>query len=337
MQENINLQPYNTMGIEAHARYFLELRETAELQVFLEKKTFWEEEILILGGGSNLLFTKDFSGLVLKNAILGIEKLREDSENVWLRVGAGENWHHFVKYCVENNWGGVENLSLIFGTVGAAPIQNIGAYGVEVKEVIEQVEAFDIHTGKILFFGQNECEFGYRDSIFKRHLKNKVIISHVVFRLAKNPVFRLSYGAIQEILDKKGITKPTIQTISQVVIEIRQSKLPDPAILGNAGSFFKNPEIPNSHSQKLKINFPNIPAYPSEKPEKVKIAAGWLIEQCDWKGKKVGNTGSHALQALVLVNYGGATGREIAALAQAIQKSVLEKFDIHLETEVNII
>lgn len=337
MQENINLLPYNTMGIEAHARYFLEIRETAELQVFLEKKTFWEKEILVLGGGSNLLFTKDFEGIVLKNTILGITKLKEDSENVWLRVGAGENWHGFVKYCVEKNWGGVENLSLIFGTVGAAPIQNIGAYGVETKEVIESVEAIEIETGKTLFFSQNECEFGYRDSIFKRQLKNKVIITHVVFRLARNPIFRLSYGAIQEVLDKKGISKPTIQAVSEAVIEIRQSKLPDPAVLGNAGSFFKNPEIPKAHFEDLKKQFPNIPAYASEKPEKMKIAAGWLIEQCAWKGKKVGNTGAHASQALVLVNYGGATGREIAELAQAIQESVLEKFAISLETEVNII
>ena len=325
------------MGIEAHARYFLAICETAELPIFFKKKAFLEKEILVLGGGSNLLFTKNFSGLVLKNEILGITKFKEDSENIWLRVGAGENWHHFVKYCVENNLGGVENLSLIYGTVGAAPIQNIGAYGVEVKEVIERVEAYNIQTGEILFFDRNECEFGYRDSVFKRQLKNKVIISHVVFRLAKNPVFRLSYGAIQEVLDKKGITKPTIQAVSQAVIEIRQSKLPDPAVLGNAGSFFKNPEIPKFLFEKLKITFPNIPAYPSEKPDQMKIAAGWLIEQCNWKGKKVGNTGSHASQALVLVNYGGATGREIAELAQAIQQSVLEKFAIHLETEVNII
>ena len=284
-----------------------------------------------------MLFTKKkFEGIVIKNEIKGIEKVREEEDHIWLKVGAGEAWHDFVMYCVKHNFGGVENLSLIPGSVGAAPLQNIGAYGVEVKDVIESVSVFDFTTAAFSEIKKDNCHFGYRESMFKHEGRNRYFITHVTFQLTKkNHVYHTEYGAIQDILTKMNIKELSLKAVSDAVIAIRQSKLPDPARIGNAGSFFKNPTIPLDQYQKLKENHATIPMYPVDK-EHVKVPAGWLIEQCGWKGKTIGNIGVHAHQALVLVNYGGGDGQKIFELATAIQQSVQEKFGIALQMEVNI-
>ena len=333
--QNISLQSYNTFGINCTAKNFIEVKTVDELLKVLE---FAEQEeyhsILVLGGGSNILFLKDFEGLVIKNSITGREVIEENEENTTLYVSAGENWHQFVLFCLEHNYGGVENLSLIPGTVGAAPMQNIGAYGVEIRDVVQRVKVIDRKTKKTLWISNNECQFGYRSSIFKHQAKDKYIIIGVEFRLTiKNHTLNTSYGAIQEALENDS---PTIQEISKAVISIRESKLPNPKEIGNGGSFFKNPEIPSSQFLKLKTEFPNIVGYPIS--DKItKVPAGWLIEQCGWKGKIVGNTGAHKNQALVLVNYGNAKGEEVWNLAKEIQKSVFDKFGIHIEPEINIV
>lgn len=449
--ENISLKPFNTFGIEAMARWFAPFTTCEELSDLLDFRSSRASAgkgavppLLILGGGSNLLFTDNFNGLVLKNDLKGIELVREDGKYVYVRVGAGENWHEFVQYCLQRNWAGVENLSLIPGNVGAAPMQNIGAYGVEIKEVFYELEAWDLHEGKIFTFTLNDCEFGYRESVFKRRLKDRAIILNVIFRLNKIPKFHTEYGAIREELDKMGVQQLSIQAISQAVIRIRSSKLPDPKQIGNAGSFFKNPTVSGSRFMELKAAFPGIPGYPSpglpaseaapsqpspalapgqshpqpapepasgqsqlqRSPESasgqsqpqsqpspepvpgqsqshsqparepapgwspsqpspdssrlsgelssqdsfrlsgeppspplpaVKLAAGWLIEQCGWKGYRRGDAACHALQALVLVNYGQASGKEIYQLSEEILQSVRQKFGVELEREVNII
>jgi UDP-N-acetylmuramate dehydrogenase len=291
---------------------------------------------LILGGGSNVLFTKDYDGLVVKNSLLGIEKVREDPNHVWLKVQSGENWHQFVDWCIGQNYGGIENLSLIPGLIGAAPMQNIGAYGVEIKSVFHELEAVDIRDGTLRTFHRDDCEFGYRESVFKKSLKGCYCIVSVTLKLDKHPQFNISYGAIQENLEKMKIKNLTLRAVSDAVISIRQSKLPDPKEIGNAGSFFKNPEVENLHFDKIKSKYPEMPGYPLTN-QKSKIPAGWLIEKCGWKGKVVGNTGAHKDQALVLVNYGKASGIEIKNLSQEIQRSVFEKFGIELMGEVNII
>lgn len=336
LKENYSLKQQNTFGIDAYARYFIDFDSLETLNKVLSLDEYKNLPRLILGGGSNILFTKNFDGLVLHNKIKGIEIINEDQKHVYIRAGAGEIWHNLVLFCVNKNFGGLENLSLIPGTVGAAPIQNIGAYGVELKDCFDSLEALEIHSGKIKTFNLKECDFNYRDSVFKRHHKGQYIIANVTFRLTKNPVLNTSYGAIQAVLEESGIKNITIKDISEAVCQIRKSKLPDPAIIGNAGSFFKNPEISVSVFEKLKITYPNLPSYPTT-PGMVKIPAGWLNEQCGWKGKVIGNTGVHKDQALVLVNHGGATGNEVKQLALAIQLSVKEKFGIELETEVNII
>jgi UDP-N-acetylmuramate dehydrogenase len=291
---------------------------------------------LILGGGSNILLTKNFDGLVLKNEILGIEKLKEDEEHVYVKAGAGVNWHQLVVHCINNNWAGMENLSLIPGNTGASPMQNIGAYGVEIKDFFYDLEAFHLEEKKIVVFNLQDCEFGYRESVFKRKFKNQFVIISVTYRLSKQPVFNTSYGAIEQELETMGVKELSIQAISQAVINIRSSKLPDPAVIGNAGSFFKNPEIASNEFAILKDNFPTIVGYKLPNGN-VKLAAGWLIEQCGWKGYRNGDAGCHAKQALVLVNYGNATGAEIYALSTSIINSVEEKFGVGLEREVNII
>jgi len=295
------------------------------------------ELFLFLGGGSNMLFTKDYEGLVLKNNIKGIQIVEETDEHVFLKAYSGENWHELVLYCVERNWGGIENLSLIPGTVGAAPMQNIGAYGVELEKVFVSLEALNLETLELEIFDEVQCEFGYRESVFKRKLKGQYFIYSVTFRLDKQPEIHAEYGDIKTILAEEGIewTKAGIKDISQAVIQIRQSKLPDPKQIGNSGSFFKNPVIEQSHFIGLKTQYPEIKGF--EQYNGIKVPAAWLIEQCGWKGKKVGHTGSHATQALVLVNYGGATGNEVWQLAQDIIQSVSDKFGIKLEPEVNII
>ena len=292
---------------------------------------------MFLGGGSNVLLCNDYAGLVIRNAIKGKQIVHEDDDHVLLKVYSGESWHETVMYCVDRNWGGIENLSLIPGTVGAAPMQNIGAYGVELEQVFDHLEAFNLHTFELETFNKSQCAFGYRESVFKRQLKGQYFIYSVTFKLNKKPSIHADYGDIQAMLNEKGLSPETagIKDVSDAVIHIRQSKLPDPKVLGNSGSFFKNPQITIEHFEALKLKFPDIKGYPQN--DGMKVPAGWLIEQCEWKGKRVGNTGSHAKQALVLVNYGGATGSEIYQLAQDIIQSVADKFSIHLEPEVNIV
>lgn len=336
MRENVSLKPFNTFGLDAKANYFEEINREEQLTELLHQERFGAMPLLILGGGSNVLFTEDFSGLVLLNRLKGIQVLQESDSDILLEVASGEVWHDFVLHAVENSWSGIENLSLIPGTVGAAPMQNIGAYGVEVKEVIEQVRFLNLSTLQIETLNTEQCEFGYRESIFKHALKGKVFILSVKFRLKKGEFEpQISYGAIQDTLVEQGIKQPSMKEVSDAVITIRQSKLPDPAVLGNSGSFFKNPEIPEEQFASLKELFENIPSYPT-RPGFVKVPAGWLIEQAGWKGKRVGETGSHAKQALVLVNYGNAEGYEVKALAFEIINDIHTKFGIRLSPEVNI-
>jgi UDP-N-acetylmuramate dehydrogenase len=335
IQENISLKPYNTFAIDAKAKYFSTFSTVDELEELLYYKPTTKHK-LILGGGSNILFTKDFDGLVLKNELKGIELIKEDEHYYYVKAAAGENWHQFVLHCVHRNYAGVENLSLIPGNVGASPMQNIGAYGVEIKEVFEQLEAYHINDKKLVTFTANDCEFGYRESVFKRKYKDQFVILDVTFRLRKQPVFHTSYGAVEQELEKMGVHELSIQAISQAVINIRSSKLPDLKEIGNAGSFFKNPEIDNHKFHELTQRFPNIVGYPVQN-NKTKLAAGWLIEQCGWKGYREGDAGCHARQALVLVNYGNAKGEEIYNLSEKILQSVEEKFGVVLEREVNII
>lgn len=341
IQENVSLKPYNTFGIDATARYFAEITTVEDLQALIAKKLDEEQKTFILGGGSNVLLTQNFDGLVIKMNISGKAVVEENATSVWVRAGAGENWHQFVLYCIAHGYGGIENLSLIPGTLGAAPMQNIGAYGVEIQDVFEYLEAVDLKSGALKQFTHEECHFGYRESIFKNTLKDKYVITHVTLKLSKQPVVNTSYGAIEDTLNQlraeEGYqARPAIQEVSDAVIHIRQSKLPDPKEIGNAGSFFKNPVIEAVKFAALQEQYPQIPAYPL--PDgKVKVPAGWLIEQCGWKGKKVGNTGVHSKQALVLVNHGEAEGKEVWNLAMHIKASVEERFGIEISPEVNII
>ncbi len=341
IQENFPLRPYNTFGIDAKARHFSSFSSAEELEELLSiqsKQLSGSSNLppLVLGGGSNILFSKDYDGLVLKNNIPGMEELTEDEEYVYVRAGAGENWHQFVKYCLGRDWAGLENLSLIPGNVGAAPIQNIGAYGVELAEVFWNLEAFHLQEKKIYTLTETDCEFGYRDSSFKNKNKGRFVILSVCFRLRKDPIFHTSYGSLHEELDRMGIKELTIQAISQAVINIRSSKLPDPAVIGNAGSFFKNPTVSIAEFEDLKEKFPGIVGHETLSGS-VKLAAAWMIEQCGWKGYRRGDAGCHEKQALVLVNYGNASGAEILALSEEIQQSVFKKFGITLEREVNIV
>jgi UDP-N-acetylmuramate dehydrogenase len=358
--ENISLRPYNTFGIQVNARYFAPFTspdELAGLLVFARDRKLapssGSPSLLILGGGSNILFTRDIHGLVLFNRVQGIDVVREDENHVYIKAGAGENWNDFVQFCLARNLAGVENLSLIPGSVGAAPMQNIGAYGVEVKEVFHDLEAWSLDDGKVYTFTLHDCRFGYRESVFKTTGKGKFIILSVTFRLNKAPLFHTEYGAIREELDKMGVHQLSIQSISEAVIRIRSSKLPDPKQIGNAGSFFKNPVVSADRFAVLKSQFPDIIGFPDSRGEAkpgskpgaakpspaqggTKLAAGWLIEQCGWKGYRRGDAGCHDRQALVLVNYGNATGREIYELSEEIRQSVKKKFGVELEREVNI-
>lgn len=335
LQENTSLQTFNTFGIDAKAKYFAKFAREEQLQALLEDYPHLPK--LILGGGSNILFTKDYEGLVLKNELYGKSLYYEDAQEVGVAVGAGENWHQFVQYCIANNWAGVENLSLIPGTVGAAPMQNIGAYGVEVQQVIDWVEAIKIADRQIVRFSKEDCKFGYRESIFKHEAKDQYIITKVGFRLHKNPEeFNTSYGAIRSEIERRGIKQLSLAHLSEIICDIRRSKLPDPAQIGNGGSFFKNPETPQSDFERLQAHYPEVPHYPTREGW-IKVPAGWLIEQAGWKGKRFGQIGVHAQQALVLVNYGGGRGADVWQLAQRIQNSVAEKFQIHLQPEINII
>jgi len=333
IQTNINLKEYNTFGISVKAEMFAVFSSTEELKQILSFRN--NKKLLVLGGGSNLLLTKDFDGLVIKNEIKRFEVIEETASEVIVESGAGENWHEFVLNCIDKGFGGIENLSLIPGSVGASPMQNIGAYGVEIKDVFESLSAYHIASGEIHYFDKTKCEFGYRESIFKNKVKGEYIILTVTFRLTKNPTINSSYGAINEQLKVMGIENPTIQELSAAVIAIRQSKLPDPKIIGNAGSFFKNPTVDNVLLEKIQENYPDIPNYPAENGRK--LAAGWLIEKAGWKGRTFDNYGVHKLQALVLVNYGNCTGQEIFDLSSQIIQDVFEKFGVLLEREVNIL
>jgi len=335
IENNISLKHLNTFGIDVNAKEFVVIKSHQDLQGLIAQRDLTKEKFLILGGGSNLLFTKDFTGLILKIEITGIELINEDDQHVWVKAGGGVVWHDFVLYCIEKGWGGLENLSLIPGTVGASPIQNIGAYGVEVKDVIEEVIGIDLITKQIKTIHSSDCRFEYRSSIFKTELKNKFLITEVVFKLSKKPMLHIEYGAIKDELKRENIEQPTIKDVSNAVINIRRSKLPDPAIIGNAGSFFKNPVVTEQKLTELKAIYPSIVFYPFD--NQYKLAAGWLIEQSGWKGYRENNVGCHEKQALVLVNYGAAAGDEILRLAQKIQDSIKQKFGVDLEMEVNII
>jgi UDP-N-acetylmuramate dehydrogenase len=330
--KNINLKQFTTFGVDVNVSEFVVFSDVETLKSIVTSN---KSPILILGGGSNMLFTKDFNGLILKNEINGIQEIGSNDNSVLLKVGAGENWHNFVMFTISNNYQGIENLSLIPGNVGASPIQNIGAYGVEVKDVIEKVEAFNLETLTIEEISNSACEFGYRDSIFKSKFPGKYVITSVYFRLNKSDKVNTSYGAINNQLEILGCKNPTIKDVSNAVIQIRESKLPNPSILGNAGSFFKNPVVNIKLAEQLKLSYPDSPSYKVDE-NNVKIPAGWLIETAGWKGKKVGNCGVHDKQALVLVNYGGATGKEVYELSEMIIEDVYQKFQIKLEREVNI-
>lgn len=336
LQQNISLKPYNTFGINVLAKYFASFSTVDALAEFLNNsKLQTTNSPLILGGGSNILFTKNYDGLVLKNELKGIILVDEDADYYYVKAAAGEAWHEFVNYCIVNNYAGIENLSLIPGNVGASPMQNIGAYGVEIKDIFHSLEAYHIHEQKTITFSLQDCQFGYRESVFKRQYKGQFVILSVNYKLRKQPVFNTSYGAINAELEQMGVKELSIQAISQAIINIRSSKLPDPKKIGNAGSFFKNPQISKFRLHVMKESFEKIPAYPVDDMH-YKIAAGWLIEQCGWKGFRKGDAGCNPLQALVLVNYGNATGKEIFDLSTEIIQSVEAKFGITLEREVNI-
>jgi len=334
LNSNFSLLAYNTFGIDVKADYFIEYNSVDDLQTVLQSEIVLSNKMFHIGGGSNLLFMNDFSGVILHSFIQNIDVISETHSNVFLEVGAGVVWDDFVAYCVQNGWGGVENLSLIPGEVGASAVQNIGAYGVEVQDVIIDVKVVDINSGSPIVFSASECKYGYRDSIFKNEQKGNYIITSVVFKLEKSPIFKLNYQHLEDEVLKKG--NINLNSIRQTIIEVRESKLPDPKLLGNAGSFFMNPVISKEQFFILQKKYPNIPNYTvSDTLEK--IPAGWLIDQCGWKGKQIGNAGVHDKQALVLVNRGGATGAEIVHLAEQIQASVNQKFGIVLHAEVNYI
>jgi UDP-N-acetylmuramate dehydrogenase len=335
VETNKSLKDYNTFGIECKARYYVSVTTTAELIEVLSDKKY--KEHFILGGGRNMLLTKDINALVIHLNLKGITVLSETEEQVQIKAMAGENWHQFVLSCIEAGYGGLENMSLIPGNVGTTPIQNIGAYGVELKDTFESCKAIEIETRAEVEFYKEACNFGYRTSVFKNEVRNKYIITSVVFNLTKiNHNKSISYGAIKQQLSERNITEPTIKNISDAVISIRESKLPDPKKLGNSGSFFKNPVIGAETFRDFRLKFPEAPYY-EVSPTEFKIPAGWLIEQAGFKGKKFGDAGVHKNQALVLVNYGNATGNEIWKLAKSIQKEVQEKFGIYIEPEVNVV
>jgi UDP-N-acetylmuramate dehydrogenase len=333
--EDFSLKQHNTFGFDVKAKFCFAFTELADLDTFLHSNQSWKEEkLLILGQGSNILFTGDFDGLVIQPQVPGIFIIKEDRQNVWIEAGAGETWDDLVQFTVDYGFGGIENLSLIPGNVGAAPVQNIGAYGQEAGNVIEKVKGFDLQNGEIVEFSLAECEFGYRSSIFKSRLKNRIIITSVVFKLEKFPEFILGYGDVEKKASEKG--EISLATIREAIVEIRRSKLPDVTELGNAGSFFKNPVVSMEVAEVLKQKYPSLPVYPAA-AETSKLAAGWLIEQSGWKGFRDGDAGVHEKQALVLVNYGNATGKQIFDLSEKIKQSVFEKFGVELEREVNCV
>ena len=334
--KNISLKHYNTFGLNYKTKYFVEIKSKKDLIALQDEKLFKTEKKLILGGGSNILFTRDFNGLVIKNNIKGQEIVNENENFVDFKIGAGENWHEIVLKCVDNNWGGIENLSLIPGNSGTAPMQNIGAYGIEIKDTFQELEALKISSGNIKKFDKKQCKFSYRESVFKNEKKNQYLILNITLRLNKNPKINIEYGDIKKILTERQIQNPSIKDVSNAIITIREQKLPDPKKIGNSGSFFKNPIIPNQLIDKIIKKYPEIVHYKINENE-TKVAAGWLIEKAGWKGKRIKNFGVHKNQALVLVNYGGANGIQIYELSESIINDIKLKFGITLEREVNII
>lgn len=335
LSQNISLKDYNTFGVKANAKYFLKIESSGDIvDFFSSNRDFLREERLILGGGSNLLFMDDFNGLIIYPAIRGIKVVSETDQTMDIEAGAGENWDDFVALCVERGWGGTENLSLIPGNIGAVPVQNIGAYGVEAESIIVNVNGISLDNLEKRCIAGDECNFEYRNSIFKTALKGKFVVTSVVFRLSKNPSFTLTYGVLKAELEK--FEAIDLKTVRDAVISIRESKLPDPKKIGNAGSFFKNPIVNNEIAQRIKDQYGGVPIYEAGEG-RVKIAAGWLIEKSGWKGKSIGNAAVHDKQALVIVNKGNATGREIYTLSEQIRADVYSKFGIELEPEVNII
>jgi len=334
---NADLRPFNTFGISVKAKLLARFDSVEQLRALLADARVNELPRLFLGGGSNVLFTQDWQGVVLLNEISGMEVVKEDEHHVWVSAGAGEWWHNFVVHCVDHGWGGIENLSLIPGKVGAAPMQNIGAYGVEIKDTFHSLDAMRISDGELITFDREACRFGYRESFFKREGKDRFVILRVTFRLHKAPhALHTSYGNIQQELERQRITGPTIKDVSNAVIAIRRSKLPDPAVLGNAGSFFKNPVVPGALARNIALEHPDVVAYPAGHGE-MKLAAGWLIEKAGWKGFRANDHGVHDKQALVLVNHGNATGQAIFELSEQVLQSVKERFGVELEREVNIL
>ena len=334
IEQNYSLLKHNTFGLDVKTRYFVEYQTEADLQKLLHDEFFFSQRFWYIGQGSNLLFLGDFDGIIVHSAIQGITKIKEDEQSVWLKVGAGNEWDSFVACCVENGWGGIENLSLIPGEVGASAVQNIGAYGAEVSERIEEVHAYSLETGEKQIFSKEDCEYSYRNSFFKKQEnKGKYYVVHVIYKLSKHPEFHLNYGNIREFIAEKPVS---LQTVREALIAIRKSKLPDPQKTGNAGSFFVNPYFSMEHFLQIKKQYPNIPHYPINE-EKVKVPAAWLIEQCGLKGKTLGGAAVHEKHALVIINRNGATGQEIASLAEEICQAVKEKFDVELQPEVNYI
>ena len=337
IQHDVSLKYYNTFGIDVKARDFISFdTEVALEEIFVAIPAINKAKRLVLGGGSNILLSRDFDGYVLKNDIGGIEKIREDDDYVWLKAGAGVPWHQLVLFAVDHGWGGIENMSLIPGSCGAAPMQNIGAYGVELKDVFDSLEAYHVKDKARVVFSHQDCAFGYRESVFKHLLRDQFVITSITLRLQKKPIFHTAYGAIRQELDKMHITELSVKAISEAVIRIRSSKLPDPKKIGNAGSFFKNPSVTKEAHGRLKNEYPQLVSFINADGS-YKLAAGWLIEQCGWKGYRKGDAGCYPLQALVLVNYGTASGAEILQLSEEIQSSVFQKFGVQLEREVNLI
>lgn len=337
LEENISLKKFNTFGIDVKSAYYYPVSEQKDLEKIPNLIQKYGVPYMVLGGGSNILFTQDYPGLIIHNKLKGIQKTEEKDNHVWVESMGGENWHEFVTYCIQKDWGGIENLSLIPGNVGAAPIQNIGAYGVEVKDVFDHLIAFELETGKRKKFNKEACEFGYRDSVFKRHEKGRYLIEKVVFKLTRDQhVFNTSYGAIEEEMKQIGYTTISLKGISEAVISIRRAKLPDPLKTGNAGSFFKNPVVEKEHYNRLKDQYTEIPSYSVDESH-VKIPAGWLIEKAGWKGKDMGGYGVHSAQALVLINKVGVPGNKIFQLSEDILQDISKRFGILLEREVNIV
>jgi UDP-N-acetylmuramate dehydrogenase len=336
IQSFFSLTRLNSFGIDIKAKYFCKANAIDNILSVLDWQQKQQTPLLVLGGGSNVLFTRDFDGLVLQNALKGIALEKEDDTYYYVKAMAGENWHEFVCYCVEQQYQGIENLSLIPGNVGASPMQNIGAYGVEIKDVFESLEAIHVQDKHIQVFQHADCQFGYRDSIFKNALRNQYIILSVTFKLRKQPIYNTSYGNIEQALEQMKVTTPDMASIAKAVIQIRQQKLPDPKVLGNAGSFFKNPIIPDQLFEAIKLKYPQIPGFPINQTNTTKVPAAWLIEQAGFKGFRLGDVGCYPLQPLVLVNYGNASGEAIYAFSSNIIERVAKEFNIELEREVNI-